>query len=605
MLFPTTVSLITSLCISFVGAINPSNANEISHGSDLLSFITRPEIRAPRWNVTKHHPDLITPGYWFVGPYTNWATVPERSEYLPFQVGPHIYDGNGDLVWSGAGLAHNRNAFDFRTFEANGSSHLSYVLHYSERPDDEEQHGLGVYLDSSFRRKGRVTHDIGIEFNFHEFDLRNDGKTALYIFTDRPVKKDPISGKSGWVSHDCLSELDMVTNTNKFYWCPLDHGVTLNETYHQIPDMSSITEGGPWDFFHANSIDKFGDGDYLYSGRHANTVYRVNHSDSSIVWRLGGKISDFSMDFNFSSQHHATIHSESGSTVILTLLDNAADDQERQPNTAKTSSAKMVELDTETMTAKLLNEWYRPDGKISDKRGNVNMMPNGNVFVAWSDSGYMTEHTSTPDKKLVLEASFASSRFSTYRAYKSNFTGTPIEPPAMKAFGIQSDSDSSYAMTSFYISWNGATEVRSWKFYGAQNRTHQESFECIGTANRTGFETTFSEKGTWKYVYAQALAANGSTLAKSNVERTSVWPGSSAKTKTQPTTGTQGSSGIASTVKSQLKHMSSAAVAGWVFLIMLMLQVAVIVFLYRYPRRPRFSREGDQVELLSKTEYAD
>jgi hypothetical protein len=59
------------------------------------------------------------------------------------------------------------------------------------------------------------------------------------------------------------------------------------------------------------------------------------------------------MDFNFSSQHHATIHSESGSTVILTLLDNAADDKERQPNTAKTSSAKMVELDTETMTAKV------------------------------------------------------------------------------------------------------------------------------------------------------------------------------------------------------------------------------------------------------------
>jgi hypothetical protein len=233
------------------------------------------------------------------------------------------------------------------------------------------------------------------------------------------------------------------------------------------------------------------------------------------------------------------------------------------------------------------------------------MMPNGNVFVAWSDSGYMTEHTSTPDKKLVLEASFASSRFSTYRAYKSNFTGTPIEPPTMKAFGIRSDSDLTYAMTSFYISWNGATEVKSWKFYGSQNRTHQESFEYIGTANKTGFETTFSEKGTWKYVYAQALAANGSTLAKSNVERTSVWPGSSAKAKTQPTTGTQGSSGFASTVKSQLKHMSSAAVAGWVFLIMLMLQVAVIVFLYRYPRRSRFSREDDQVELMSKTGYAD
>ncbi len=59
------------------------------------------------------------------------------------------------------------------------------------------------------------------------------------------------------------------------------------------------------------------------------------------------------MDFNFSSQHHAKIHSESGSTVILTLLDNAADDKGRQPNTAKISSAMMVELDTSTMTAKV------------------------------------------------------------------------------------------------------------------------------------------------------------------------------------------------------------------------------------------------------------
>ena len=58
-------------------------------------------------------------------------------------------------------------------------------------------------------------------------------------------------------------------------------------------------------------------------------------------------------------------------------------------------------------------------------------------------------------------------------------------------------------------------------------------------------------------------------------------------------------------MKSQLEHMSSAAVAGWVFLIMLMLQVVVMVFLYRYRRRPRYSREEDQVELLSKTEFTD
>lgn len=104
-------------------------------------------------------------------------------------------------------------------------------------------------------------------------------------------------------------------------------------------------------YSHGNSIDKFEDGDYLYSGRHVNTIYRINHTDKSVVWRLGGKLSDFKMDFNFSSQHHALVQSDDGSKVRLTFLDNAADDLNRQPKTSKTSSAKLVELDTDTMTA--------------------------------------------------------------------------------------------------------------------------------------------------------------------------------------------------------------------------------------------------------------
>lgn len=40
MLYPTTLSLITSLCILFVGAIDTTSVGDLSHGSDLLSFIT-------------------------------------------------------------------------------------------------------------------------------------------------------------------------------------------------------------------------------------------------------------------------------------------------------------------------------------------------------------------------------------------------------------------------------------------------------------------------------------------------------------------------------------------------------------------------------------
>jgi len=45
--------------------------------------------------VTKYDPSQISAGYWFVAPYTDFKNLPDRSEYTPAQVGPHIYDGDG------------------------------------------------------------------------------------------------------------------------------------------------------------------------------------------------------------------------------------------------------------------------------------------------------------------------------------------------------------------------------------------------------------------------------------------------------------------------------------------------------------------------------
>ena len=47
-----------------------------------------------------------------------------------------------------------------------------------------------------------------------------------------------------------------------------------------------------WDFFHINSVDLDGDGNLLVSGRSTHTVYKLDRS-GAILWRLGGKRSDF------------------------------------------------------------------------------------------------------------------------------------------------------------------------------------------------------------------------------------------------------------------------------------------------------------------------
>ena len=95
--------------------IDSKGWKDFSDGRDLTHFITRPELKAPRYMVAKHHPEAISPGYWFVTPYTRVGVTPTTlgKDYLPCTNGAHIYDGEGELVWSGACLYDNRNVFNF------------------------------------------------------------------------------------------------------------------------------------------------------------------------------------------------------------------------------------------------------------------------------------------------------------------------------------------------------------------------------------------------------------------------------------------------------------------------------------------------------------
>lgn len=86
----------------------------IGDDSDLTTFVTvcttpwsldlrfakqryqRPEIKAPRFNVTIYDPESLAPGYWFVAPYAKLAQEYFPSKYYqPCQTGPAIYDGSG------------------------------------------------------------------------------------------------------------------------------------------------------------------------------------------------------------------------------------------------------------------------------------------------------------------------------------------------------------------------------------------------------------------------------------------------------------------------------------------------------------------------------
>lgn len=141
------------------------------------------------------------------------------------------------------------------------------------------------------------------------------------------------------------------------------------------------------------------------------------------------------------------------------------------------------------------------------------MLDNGNTFVVWSEQGYLSEHTS--DGKILLEARFTSSRFSTYRAYKSPFVGSPSESPAIKSFRYGTGRSS---LTVSYVSWNGATEVAAWMFKGYNSGSGL--FQEIGRVSKKGFETILTTPGSWSRVSAIALDANGEQLGESEITTT-------------------------------------------------------------------------------------
>lgn len=160
------------------------------------------------------------------------------------------------------------------------------------------------------------------------------------------------------------------------------------------------------------------------------------------------------------------------------------------------------------MTAKLLRHVVRPAKKLTRRRGNHQILPNGNSFVCWSDNAHISEHAS--DGRVVMEAQFQSSRFTTYRAYKSSFVGSPKGPPAVKAFvfGVCPKRST----TVVYVSWNGATEVAHWELYSKGNGGEMRYVDQV---NKTSFEDVIQGHGCHEEIVVQAYDTRGQMIGRS------------------------------------------------------------------------------------------
>lgn len=280
---------------------------------------------------------------------------------------------------------------------------------------------------------------------------------------------------------------------------------------------SGYNSSDAWDYFHINSVDKDEDNNYLISARDANAVYKINGKTGQIIWQLGGKSSSFKMgeQVEFAFQHHARFHakSEDGTKEIISLYDNSAHGTENgkghEVHFYKYSRGKIIEVDTVTWEAKIVQAFHPPDGLLSKSQGSTQILPNGNVMVNWGSEGAMTEFKSdgTPIFHTYMDSGHLGEAVENYRGFRYNWTGIPNEAPAIVAL-----KDEETSTTSVYVSWNGDTRTKTWRFFEVSD-SGRRSF--LGEAKRESFETALTlspEQAHIKTVQAEALDNEGAVL---------------------------------------------------------------------------------------------
>src|SRR5207248_11710881 len=108
---------------------------------------------------------------------------------------------------------------------------------------------------------------------------------------------------------------------------------------------------------------------------------------------------------------------------------------------------------------------------------------------------------------LLFDEIFVSPRSSSYRAYRSAWSGRPTDRPAAAA-------TTAGATTIVYASWNGATEVARWRVLSG---AAPSSLRTGPTVARTDFETAIPRGGAAKLVQVEALDRSGRVIGSSRV----------------------------------------------------------------------------------------
>lgn len=396
-------------------------------------------------------------------------------------------------------------------------------------------------MDSSYQVVSTVSASNPVGVDLHEFRLTSDNTALITMYPPKFID-------GMWVLDSCFEEVPVDPSEDRapFSWCASDH-IDLNEN----PTREEFLRAGKgrtpdlaWDYVHINSVEKSPGGDYLVSARHLDSILLISRGDGAIRWRLGGDKTSFELQgFAFAQQHDARIvSSDDGSSTMTISLFNNGNDGVAIKN--KPSSGLVVQLDLVGMTARQLSSYGSipqtssigsGQGHISSNAmGNLQLLPGGHMLANFGRDGAVAEYPPeggdpvflanllAPSSPSLPSSSTLSWRGSNYRTAlhaTTSFTGAPVRPPSLWTYARTPTN----LMTS-YVSWNGDTRTSQYKLHVSDSSSptppDDSAFNYAGVWPRTGFETNFTIGSARPWSFAEALDADGMSLANSSKVRT-------------------------------------------------------------------------------------
>jgi hypothetical protein len=446
---------------------------------EVQSFRSRPELQPPALVVSARSPQTA-PGEIFSTPYSG-----------PGQSGPMIFDEAGSVVWFDP-LPAGIEASNLQVQQLGGKPVLTWWQGYI--PPEGFGDGEEMIVNSAYKKIGTVHAGNGFRADLHDFHITPLETAVLTAFAPIDCNLSSVGGPRGGAATDSIfQEVDLRTGLVRREWHSLDH-VPLSDSYSTATTTSA---SWPFDYFHINSIDQLATGRTLISARNTWALYELNTLTGQVLLRVGGKHSGVKLADGAATafQHDATMLADG----TISVFDNGG-----VPKIHSQSRGLVLAVNPQAKTDTVVAQYEHSSALSSGSQGGIQQLPNGDLFVGWGAAPYFSEFSATG--QLLLDGHMHGT-YQSYRTYRFPWTGTPTSTPALAAGAANAK-----APTTVYVSWNGATQVASWRVLAGPSAGQ---LTPVATAARAGFETAIATPAHEPYMAVQALEASGAVLGTS------------------------------------------------------------------------------------------